>query len=130
MAADYYVSTTDGRVHPITGVTTVAIVTNDGVATVVYDGVWRNVIPFSNTGDSASAAVGRYGPGWSIHPIVTAGSPVVISDYEVFTDDVFNDVAPRNLEIKISMWKFTTPTGNYFIPVHNVVAMSNTTPTY
>jgi len=27
--ADYYVSTTDGRVHPITGVTAVEIVTND-----------------------------------------------------------------------------------------------------
>jgi len=128
--ADYYVSTTDGRVHPITGVTAVEIVTNDGTATPVYDGVWRNVFPFSQTGDSTAATMMRYGPGWSLHPIITAGSPTVINDCKIYEDDVYTETAPRHLEIKISMWKFTTPTGDYFIPVNNVVAMSNTTPTY
>jgi len=125
--ADYYVSTTDGRVHPITGVTAVEIVTNDGTATPVYDGVWRNVFPFSQTGDSASIAVGRYGPGWSAHPEITG---TTITGYTLYEDDVFTDTAPRHLVIKISMWRFTTPTGDYFIPVNNVVAMSNTAPTY
>jgi len=127
MAADYYVSTTDGRVHPIVGVTSIEIVVNDDVATVVYDGVWRNVFPFSQTGDSTVPTLGRYGPGWSAHPVV---SGTTATGYDIFEDDVYTSTAPRHLEIKISMWKFTTPTGSFFIPVNNVVAMSNTTPTY
>lgn len=127
MAADYYVSTTDGRVHPITGVTTLSIVENDGVATVVYDGVWRNSFSFSHTGDSTTPTVGRYGPGWSVHPVI---SGTTISGYSLYEDDVFTETAPRFLEIKVSMWKFETNQGDYFIPVNNVVAMSNTAPTF
>lgn len=140
--ATYYVSTSDGRVHQITGVTDVELVVNDGVAAVVYDGVWRNTIPFPAT---SSATNPLYGPGWvaspdSTSPFYRATSadamiyrPSDVADTvqpDVFKDDILTETAPRNLEVKKSYWKFTATDGNFFFPMEMVVGMSNNLPVY
>ena len=46
---DYYVTTTDGRIHHLEDITaTPTVVTNDGVATSIFNGVYRDVFPFPN----------------------------------------------------------------------------------
>lgn len=129
MPASYYVSTDDGRVHHISDVTTTpTIVVNDGVASVVYDGYYRNVFPYANTGASTASSY-PYGPGWTGIPTYT-GSPPAISAYNIQPDDVAGDVPPRPLEIKKSYWKFVTAGGSYFFPIERVVGMSNNPPSY
>jgi len=127
--ADYYISTDDGRVHHITDVTaTPTIVVNDGVATTVFDGVYRDVFPYPNSGSNLTTNY-PFGPGWSAVPTF-AGSPPTYSAYTVVQDDVTDHTAPRYLEVKRSYWKFVTADGGYFFPIERVVGMSNTAPTY
>jgi len=126
--ADYYISTDDGRVHHISAVTaTPTIVVNDGVATTVFDGVYRDVFPYPNTGANISTTF-AFGPGW-------VGVPewdTTAWDYPNATvqDDVVAHTAPRYLEVKKSFWKFVTADGAYFFPIERVIGMSNTAPTY
>lgn len=127
--ADYYISTDDGRVHHITGVTaTPTIVLNDGAGGDIYDGVYRDVFPFPNTGADVSTHF-AYGPGWVAEPTFS-GSPLYVTAYTVIKDDIVAHVAPRSLLVKHSYWAFVTAGGNYFFPVERVVGMSNTAPTY
>lgn len=128
MPANYYVTTTDGRVHHLSDVTALSIVENDGTATYIYDGVYRDVLNFPNTGD-ASATLWKYGPGWSAN-VTISGSPLAQTAYNVSEDDIWTHTPPRDLKINISHWKFETSQGDYFIPVNNVVAMSNHLPTF
>lgn len=138
----YYVSTSDGRVHQIDGVTDVEIVVNDGVATEVYDGVWRNVIPFPFATNSQPP---MYGPGWTMTPDKNSpfarqttadellmrprdAADTVMPD--IFTDDVINETEPRFLKVKKSYWRFTTASAKFFFPLEVVVGMSNNPPTY
>jgi len=125
--ADYYISTDDGRVHHITGVTsTPDILLNDGVATTVFDGVYRDVFPFPQTG-SSTASNYPYGPGWTGVPVVVA---TVVTNSAIATSDEVSHTAPRFLEVKRSFWRFKTAGGDYFFPIERVVGMSNTAPTY
>lgn len=125
--ADYYVSTDDGRTHLIEDVTaTPTIVVNDNVATTVYDGVYRDVLPFPNTG--ATAANFPFGPGWVSIPSYSGGATV--TTYTPFEDDLVTNTAPRYLQVKKSFWQFVTAGGNYFFPMERVIGMSNTLPTY
>lgn len=125
--ADYYISTDDGRVHHITGVTaTPTIVLNDGAGGDIYDGVYRDVFPFPQTGASNTTNY-AYGPGWTMVPTVVA---TMVTNDTVAADDVVEHVAPRSLLVKHSYWAFVTAGGNYFFPVERVVGMSNTAPTY
>jgi len=129
--ADYYISTDDGRVHHISAVTaTPTIVVNDGVATTVFDGVYRDVFPYPNSGSNVSSNF-AFGPGWTGVPVQTA-TPTW--DYTgagaIIKDDVTAHTAPRYLEVKKSFWKFVTADGAYFFPIERVVGMSNTAPTY
>lgn len=127
--ADYYISTDDGRVHHITGVTaTPTIEVNDGVATTVFDGVYRDVFPFPQTGSSPQNNY-AYGPGWTAEPTF-GGAELAITAYTVYQDDVMSHTAPRYLQLKKSFWQFVTAGGNYFFPIERVVGMSNTAPTY
>lgn len=129
MAASYYVSTDDGRVHHIAQVTaSPTIVVNDGVATTVFDGYYRDVYGYSNTG-AQSASVIPFGPGWSMYPTY-GGSPLSITDWTVVPDDMVTHEPPRFLEVKKSYWKFVTADGAYFFPIERVVGMSNNAPTY
>jgi len=140
--ATYYVSTSDGRIHQITGVTGVELVVNDGVATVMYDGVWRNTIPFPSTNNATSPL---YGPGWvatpdattPFHRVTSADAmiyhPIDAADTiqpDLFKDDILTETAPRFLEVKKSYWKFTATDGDFFFPAEMVVGMSNNLPTY
>lgn len=125
--ADYYISTDDGRVHHITDVTaTPTIVDNDGVAATVYDGVYRDVMPFPNTGANQTTTY-PFGPHWTLVPVMTG---TTWTGGTVYGDDLAKNVAPRYLLVKKSMWKFVTAAGSYFFPIERVVGMSNTTPTY
>lgn len=125
--ADYYISTDDGRVHHITGVTaTPTIVINDGVATTVFDGVYRDVFPFPQTGASTTSNY-AYGPGWTVVPIVAA---TVVTNSSISTGDDVSHTAPRYLEVKKSYWKFVAGSFAYFFPIERVVGMSDTAPTY
>lgn len=127
--ADYYISTDDGRVHHVTDVTaTPTIVLNDGVATTVFDGVYRDVFPYPNTGANVSTTF-AFGPGWVAEPTFSGG-PLLVTAYTVIKDDIIGHVAPRFMEVKKSYWKFVTAAGNYFFPIERVVGMSNTAPTY
>lgn len=127
--ADYYISTDDGRVHHITDVTaTPTIVLNDGVATTVFDGVYRDVFPYPNSGANVATQY-AYGPGWVGDPTF-GGAPVAVTAYATVKDDVVSHTAPRYLEVKKSFWKFVTAAGSYFFPIERVVGMSNTAPTY
>jgi hypothetical protein len=126
--ADYYISTDDGRVHHISAVTAApTIVVNDGVATTVFDGVYRDVFPYPNTGANLSTTF-AFGPGWVAVPDWTGAA----WDYPnpTIEDDVVSHTAPRYLEVKKSFWKFVTADGAYFFPIERVVGMSNTAPTY
>lgn len=133
--ADYYISTDDGRVHHITGVTaTPTIVVNDGVATTVYEGVYRDVFPYPNTGANLTSSF-PYGPGWTAKLIVGATTFPATGGTELYyqsisEDDVMSHTAPRYLQLKKSFWQFVTADGNYFFPIERVVGMSNTAPTY
>lgn len=125
--ADYYISTDDGRVHHITGVTaTPTIELNDGVATTVFDGVYRDVFPFPQTGASTTTNY-AYGPGWGVIPSIVA---TVVTNNSIATSDEFSHTAPRYLEVKKSYWKFVAGSFDYFFPIERVVGMSNTAPTY
>lgn len=125
--ADYYISTDDGRVHHITGVTaTPTIVLNDGAGGDIYDGVYRDVFPFPQTGASTTTNY-AYGPGWGVVPSIVA---TVVTNNSIAVSDEFSHVAPRSLLVKHSYWAFVTAGGNYFFPVERVVGMSNTAPTY
>jgi len=125
--ANYYVSTDDGRVHLIEDVTaTPTIVENDGVASTVYDGVYRDVLPFPNTG--ATSANYPFGPGWVSVP--TYAGSTTATGYTAVDDDILTNTAPRYLQVKKSFWKFVTAAGDYFFPIERVVGMSNTLPTY
>ena len=138
--ATYYVSTSDGRVHQIDGVSAVELVVNDGVATVVYDGVWRNTIPFPSANNTTNPL---YGPGWTASPSsysrATSADPLIVrpdsaadvaTQPNVFIDDILQETAPRHLEVKKSFWKFTATDGDFFFPMEMVVGMSNNLPTY
>lgn len=140
--ATYYVSTSDGRVHQLDGVTDVELVVNDGVATVVYDGVWRNTLQYPSTSSSTTP---MFGPGWTMSPDSTApfyrGSPADAMIYrpsspsdpiqpDIFKDDILREEPPRFLEIKRSYWKFTTGDGPFFFPMELVTGMGNNAPTY
>jgi len=140
--ATYYVSTSDGRVHQLDGVTDVELVVNDGVATVVYDGVWRNTLQYPSTTSSAEP---KFGPGWSMSPDATApfyrntsGDALIMrpkdatdtTQPDIFKDDILQETAPRFLEIKVSYWKFTTADGPFFFPREIVTGMANNAPTY
>jgi hypothetical protein len=136
--ATYYISTSDGRVHQIDGVTGCELVVNDGVATVVYDGVWRNVLMFPA---AVSGANTTYGPGWSVTPakfdrdsgtgnLLWTPTSGDTTQPTIFQDDILQETAPRHLEIKKSYWKFTTADGDFFFPMEVVVGMSNNAPTY
>jgi hypothetical protein len=138
----YYVSTSDGRVHQLDGVTGVALVVNDGVATVVYDGVWRNTLQYPLATNTQPP---MYGPGWTMSPDMTKPfmrqsatsdlimSPVDLTDNnmpDIYKDDIIKETAPRFLEMKKSFWKFTCDDGPFFFPMELVVGMSNNPPTY
>lgn len=124
---DYYVTTTDGRIHHLEGITaTPTMVTNDGVATSIFNGVYRDVFPFPNAGAN-SASNYPYGPGWTAVASFAAGT---LDDYETVKDDVADHVAPRFLEEKRSYWKFVQSSFAFFFPVDQVVGMSNTEPTF
>ncbi len=138
MPATYYISTSDGRVHQIDGVTACSLVVNDGVAAVVYDGVWRNVLPFPA---AASGANTTYGPGWVVTPVKfdrDIGSGVLLwtptsgdaTQPSIFADDILQEEPPRHLEVKKSYWKFETTDGDYFFPMELVTGMANNAPTY
>lgn len=127
--ADYYVTTTDGRTHLLENVTaTPTIVVNDGVATTVFDGVYRDLLPYPNTGANQSTTY-PFGPSWTGVPTYS-GSPLAITAYDIVPDDVAEHVAPRFLELKKSYWKFVCDTFEYFFPIEQVTGMSNTKPTY
>lgn len=140
--ATYYVSTSDGRVHQLDGVTDVELVVNDGVATVVYDGVWRNTIQFPFATNTQPP---MYGPGWTMTPDATNPfarqttadallmRPRDAADTvqpDIFKDDVIQEEPPRFLEVKKSYWKFTSADGPFFFPMEIVVGMANNPPTY
>lgn len=140
--ATYFVSTSDGRVHQLDGVTDVELVINDGVATVVYDGVWRNTLQYPSI---SSAAEPKYGPGWTMNPDATqpfyrttSGDPLIMrpkdaldtTQPDIFKDDTLKEEPPRFLEIKKSYWKFTSADGPFFFPMELVTGMGNNAPTY
>lgn len=140
--ATYYVSTSDGRVHQLDGVTDVELVVNDGVATVVYDGVWRNTLQYPAVTNSQPP---MYGPGWTMTPDETNPfarqattddllmRPRDAADTvqpDIFKDDTIKETAPRFLEVKKSYWKFTSADGPFFFPMEIVVGMANNPPTY
>lgn len=140
--ATYYVSTSDGRVHQLDGVTNVELVVNDGVATVVYDGVWRNTLQYPAV---SSANEPKYGPGWSMSPDATApffrntatdelimrpANNMDTAQPDIFKDDILQEEKPRFLEIKKSYWKFTAADGPFFFPMELVTGMGNNAPTY
>jgi hypothetical protein len=140
--ATYFVSTSDGRVHQLDDVTDVELVVNDGVATVVYDGVWRNTLQYPA---AASSAEPKFGPGWSMSPDATAPffrttstDPLIMrpsnaldtAQPDIFKDDILQEEKPRYLEIKKSYWKFTSADGPFFFPMELVTGMGNNAPTY
>jgi len=126
--ADYYISTDDGRVHHISAVTaTPTIVVNDGVATTVFDGVYRDVFPYPNTGSDHSKNF-AFGPGWV--GVTEWGGAAWDYPSPMVKDDVVSHTAPRFLEVKKSFWKFVTADGSYFFPIERVIGMSNNAPTY
>lgn len=142
MAADYYVSLKSGSVVKITGVTaSPTIVSNDGVASTVSSGTYRNLISGfgTSTYSGTTTEVPLWGPGFTMMPFYTytaadglkfRATAGAVGPFELFKDDRIMGVAPRALTWTESHWKFNTAGGNYFIPFKEVLAMSNSEPLY
>ena len=128
--ADYYVTLKNGSTVLISGVTaTPTLVTNDGTATEVKSGTYRDLLGGFGESAIASASIPLWGPGWSLMPTYS-GSPLAVTTLTLYSDDRLTGTAPRQMAWDESHWKFVTTASDYFIPFKEVVAMSNSAPIY
>lgn len=140
MAASYYVSLKGGSVVLIANVTaTPTIVVNDGAATAINSGTYRNLISGFGTSAGNEDTIPVWGPGFTNTPnftmhatdglryALTAGGP---GPFTLYKDDRLTQTAPRQYAWAESHWKFVTADGAYFIPFKEVIAMSNSEPLY
>lgn len=136
MAASYYVSLKNGSVVLITAVTaTPTLVTNDGVATEIFSGTYRDLISgFGTSTVSPGTSVPIWGPGFTASPSFSMNGGALTFDvttpFTTYKDDRMTGTAPRQMSWDESHWKFVTADGNYFIPFKEVIAMSNSAPLY
>lgn len=142
MAASYYVSLKSGSVVLIANVTeTPTLVLNDGVASTVSSGTYRNLISaFGQSTNDYTDNAPIWGPGFSMQPHYTMHAADGLKlrtnaidpagPFTTYKDDRLMAVAPRALTWAESHWKFVTADGNYFIPYKEVLAMSNSEPLY
>jgi len=136
MAASYYVSLKNGSVVLIANVTaTPAIVVNDGTATEIKSGTYRDLISgFGSSTVTPGSTAPIWGPGFTSAPnFIMTGATLTFNattPFTLFEDDHLTGTAPRQMAWDESHWKFVTAAGDYFIPVKEVVAMSNSEPLY
>lgn len=136
MPAPYYVSLKSGSVVLIANVTaTPTIVLNDGVATAISSGTYRDLISgFGNSVVSPGTSAPIWGPGFTSAPtFIMSGTTLTFNATTPFTtykDDRMTGTAPRQMQFDESHWRFVTAGGDYFIPFKEVIAMSNSEPLF
>lgn len=128
---DYYITLRTSQTVLITGVTvSPEMVDNDGVLASISSGTYRDIIPSQQgtyvTGTSTTFSYG--GPGWSL--VLDFGGGTTVTAIETIKDDRLMHVSPRQLTFVETYWKFTCDTFVHFIPVKDVMAMSNSAPTF
>ena len=129
--ADYNVTMKNGSTVLIAGVTaTPTLVTNDGTATEIKSGTYRDIIAgFGESSLSNATPIPLWGPGWSMKP-TWSGSPLALTALTLYSDDRLTGTAPRQIAWDESHWAFVVSTSTFYIPFKEVVAMSNSAPIY
>lgn len=131
--ADYYVTLKNGSTVLIAGVTaTPTLVTNDGTATEIKSGTYRDLLGGFGESALASGSIPLWGPGWSLKPTygIVSGTTLGVTALTLYSDDRITGTAPRQMAWDESHWKFTVSSNDFFIPFKEVVAMSNSAPIY
>ena len=136
MPAPYYVSLKSGSVVLIANVTaTPTIVLNDGVATAISSGTYRDLISGFGSSTFSTTSFPIWGPGFTGSPNlavnpVGGGLMYASPPFTTYEDDRMTGTAPRQMQFDESHWKFVTADGAYFIPFKEVIAMSNSEPLF